>query len=104
VEGASSRSKVAASKTRLATNKAPGKARSRKGQRRWSQKAVSETVTRDETSPQTGEPSLGINAGIVQTREARRGATVGTLAVGCREESSAHAEAPALRRAFSRRA
>ncbi len=42
-------SKVAASKTRQATNKAPGKARSHKGPRRAPQKAFSKTLARNET-------------------------------------------------------
>ena len=68
-----------------------------KGPRRTTHKAFSETLARNETSAQAREPSLSIKAGIVQTREARGGATLGTLAFGRREESSAHAEAPALR-------
>ena len=81
-----------------ATNKTPGKARSHKGPRRESQKAFSKTLTRDETSAQAREPSLSIKAGIVQTRKARSGATLCTLAFGCREESSAHTKATPLRR------
>ena len=49
VQGAASRSKVAASKTRPATNKAPGKARSCKGPRRAAQEAFSKAVPRNKT-------------------------------------------------------
>ena len=79
-----------------ATNKAPGKARSHKGPRRKSQKAVSKTLTRNETRAQAREPSLSIKAGIVQTRKAGGGATLCTIAFGCREESSAHKKATPL--------
>ena len=49
VQGAARGRKVAASKTRQATNKAPGKARSHKGPRRGSQEALSKTLPRNET-------------------------------------------------------
>ena len=91
------RTKVAPSKTRHRANKTPGKARSHKGSRRCSQKAVSETFTRGETPAQAREPSLSIKAGIVDTRKARGGATLGALAFGRREESSAHTKASSLR-------
>lgn len=97
VQGAASRSKIAASETRLATNKNPGKARSRKGPFRASQKAFPKTLARDETSAQAGEPQLGLKAGLVQTREAGGGATLVTASFGRREESSKREEAPALR-------
>ena len=81
------------------TNKAPGKARSRKGPCRTTHKAFSKTLPCNETRAQAGEPSLRIKAGIVETREAGGGATLGALAFGRREESSAHTKASPLRRA-----
>src|SRR5205809_802776 len=97
VQGAAGGSKVAASKTRQAANKTPGKARSRKGPRWSSQKAVSETLPRDETSAQARKPPLSVKASVVETRKAGGAATLFTVALGRREESSAHTKAPALR-------
>jgi hypothetical protein len=45
---------------------------------------------------QAREPSLSIKAGIVDTRKARGEATLCTIALGCREKSSAHTKASPL--------
>jgi len=97
LRGTSSRSKVTASKTRPATNKEPGKARSRKGPFRIPQEAFSDTLASNDTRAQARESSVRIKAGIVGTREARSAAALSTIAFGCREESGEHTKASPLR-------
>ncbi len=69
-------------------------AKGRSGRRK---KPSSKTLARNETGAQARKSSLSVKAGIVESREARGGPTLGTLAFGRREESSAHAEASPLR-------
>src|SRR4030095_6593755 len=102
VEGAAGGSKVTASKTRQAANKTPGKARSRKGPRWSSQKAFSKTFPRDETRAQAREPSVSIEAGIVETREAGGKATLCTIAFGRCKKGRQDSEASPLRRMTTR--
>jgi len=95
VQGAASRSKVTASKTRQNNEQAPGKTRSDKGPRRAPQKAFSKT-SRATNAPLTREPSLRIKAGVVETREAGGETTLCTFAFGRREEAARRGR-PALR-------
>ena len=97
LRGPSGRSQVTASKTRQAANKTQSKARSRKGPRWSSQKALSKTLPRDKTRAQAREPSLSVKASVVETRKACCAATLCTVATGRREESSAHTKASPLR-------
>src|SRR6266516_1502649 len=79
------------------TNKTSSQTRSRKGPGRAPQKAVSQTLPRNETRAQARESSVSVKASVIETREARGEATLCTVALGCREESSAYPKAPSLR-------
>src|SRR5262249_17754136 len=59
------------------------------------QEAFGETLTSNQTCAQAGEPSVSIEESVVETCETRRDATVGALAVGSSEKSSADAKAAA---------
>src|SRR6266516_2668781 len=53
------------------TNKTPSQTRSRKGPGRAPQKAVSQTLPRNETRAQARESSVSVKASVIETREAR---------------------------------
>ena len=103
VQGAASGSKVAPSKTRQAANKAPGKARSHKGPRRANAKSLPGNA-HARRNGRSSAKALAQHQGryCPVTRSAWRG-NARHARVRPREESSAHAEASALRCRLSRR-
>jgi hypothetical protein len=91
-------SKIAAAKAGQKANQAPSKARARQSSQRRTQKAFAETLPCDQACAQAQESPVSVEESIVKTCQAGGEATLCAVALCRRKESSAHAEAPPLKR------